>query len=575
MSVPVTEAVNPTTENLDVASPIEIVSLLHKCDKEIFEGWNEYKSLYNEEVLATLDKIISISASIIENPASGLIVLSGCGTSGRIAFLTARTFNAKLLELSRSPCFKYLIAGRDKALFTSQEAPEDDPVCGVEMLKEVTDGKTKVLFLGITCGLSAPYVGGQLQYCMENLDVFTPVVLGFNPTHQARNNPIEKWKSTFLQVINKMEEMKSSSDVFILNPVVGPEPITGSSRMKSGSATKVLLETIFTGAILSAKSGDRPWQTKSFIQSYQVVCNNLYNTKGSMEAVAQIVELAGNSLKSNGSIYYVGEGTLGIMGMIDASECPPTYGASFSDVRGFLDRGYKSFRNNDGDLSSLGLHFQISFNDMIKDILPHVKPFDVVIYLTSDGNVDQRMTKCLCKKALISFAPKSSTVISTDVEVNMSLPKEALISLIGETAFQQFSMLFEEISTKWILNAITTGAHIIKGKVFQNIMVDLKVSNNKLFHRAIGIIQRFSELSLEDSKDCLLRSIYNTDNLSEEIRERPISSHIETATPLSQVVPRALLSAILCCSLSESQRLLDKEPVIQKVISQTLSGLNQ
>lgn len=44
-----------------------------------------------------------------------------------------------------------------------------------------------------------------------------------------------------------------------------PEPITGSSRMKSGSATKVLLETIFTGAILSAKSGDRPWFVSLFI----------------------------------------------------------------------------------------------------------------------------------------------------------------------------------------------------------------------------------------------------------------------------------------------------------------------
>jgi hypothetical protein len=90
------------------------------------------------------------------------------------------------------------------------------------------------------------------------------------------------------------------------------------------------------------------------------------------------------SLKSNGSIYYAGVDTLGIMGMIDASECPPTYGAcefscsyfnfayiyyfllgffkmyftfiplvALSDVRGFLDQGYKSFRNNDGDLSNL------------------------------------------------------------------------------------------------------------------------------------------------------------------------------------------------------------------------------
>nr|XP_022317514.1 glucokinase regulatory protein-like [Crassostrea virginica] len=575
MSTPVTEEVNPITKNIDVASPLDIVSLLHKCDREIFEGWNGYKNLYDADVLNTLKEIINVASSIIENPATGLIVLSGCGTSGRIGFLTARTFNAKLSELSRPTCFKYLIAGRDKALFTSQEAPEDDPVCGVEMLKEVTAGKSRVLFVGITCGLSAPYVGGQLQYCMDHLDVFTPVVLGFNPTHLARNNPIEKWDTTFLQVVNKMEKMKSSSNVFILNPVVGPEPITGSSRMKSGSATKLLLETIFVGATLSVLSIDRPWESKSFLQCYQVVCDNLYSNKETMEKVAEIVELAGNCLRLNGSIYYIGKDTLGIMGMIDASECPPTYGASLSDVRGFLDRGYKSFKNNDGDLSSLGLHFQISYNDMIKDIIPQLKPFDLVIYLSKDGTVDDRMTKCLCKKALVSCASKSYTTFSSDIEVNISLPKEALVSLVGEPVFQQYAMLFEEISTKWICNAVTTGAHIMKGKVFQNIMVDLKVSNNKLFHRAIGIIQRFSGLSSEDSRDCLLRSIYNTDNLSEEIRERSISSHIEAATPLSQVVPRALLSAILCCSVSESQQLLNKEPVIQKVISQTLSGLNQ
>jgi N-acetylmuramic acid 6-phosphate (MurNAc-6-P) etherase len=65
--------------------------------------------------------------------------------------------------------------------------------------------------------------------------------------------------------------------------------------------------------------------------------------------------------------------------------------------------------------------------------------------------------------------------ISTDVEVKISLPKEKLASLIGDRAVEQFSMLFEEISAKWICNAITTGAHIMKGKVFQNIMVDLKV----------------------------------------------------------------------------------------------------
>lgn len=47
-------------------------------------------------------------------------------------------------------------------------------------------GKSRVIFIGITCGLSAPYVAGQLQHCMENLDIFTPVLMGFNPVEQAR-----------------------------------------------------------------------------------------------------------------------------------------------------------------------------------------------------------------------------------------------------------------------------------------------------------------------------------------------------------------------------------------------------
>ena len=51
---------------------------------------------------------------------------------------------------------------------------------------QLTTGKRKVVYIGITCGLSAPYVAGQLDYCMDHLDVFTPVVIGFNPTHLAR-----------------------------------------------------------------------------------------------------------------------------------------------------------------------------------------------------------------------------------------------------------------------------------------------------------------------------------------------------------------------------------------------------
>lgn len=49
--------------------------------------------------------------------------------------------------------------------------------------------------------------------------------------------------------------------------------------------------------------------------------------------------------------------------------------------------------------------------------------------------------------------------------------------------------LLEEVSLKWVVNSLSTGAHILKGKVCQNMMIDVKVSNSKLFHRAVGIVQ--------------------------------------------------------------------------------------
>jgi len=51
---------------------------------------------------------------------------------------------------------------------------------------QITSGKDRVLYVGITCGLSAPYVAGQLDYCMDHLDRFLPVLIGFNPVNAAR-----------------------------------------------------------------------------------------------------------------------------------------------------------------------------------------------------------------------------------------------------------------------------------------------------------------------------------------------------------------------------------------------------
>ncbi|CAG2257794.1 unnamed protein product [Mytilus edulis] len=568
MDIPITEARNPITTTIDVASPDDIVKKLHECDREIFNGWNQYKGLFHPETISTIRQISVVAVDILKKP-DGVIVLSGCGTSGRIAFLIARNFNEVLRNSGREECFRYLIAGRDKALFTSQEAPEDDPQCGIEMLKEATTGRNRVLFIGITCGLSAPFVAGQLCHCMENINIYTPVLLGFNPCNLARNIKIEKWDKTFLQVVRLLENEVAENKAYILNPVVGPEQITGSSRMKSGTATKILLETIFVSCIKATEN--IPSNIEAHLKSYQDLCEVVYKETSS---ISKLVQLAGDSLKAGGSISYIGWDSLGVMGMIDASECPPTYGASLSDIRGFVDSGYKLLNNQEGDLSPMGKYYRISIEEFQSDVLPSLKESDLVILLMKDEScaVADILSNSTCKKACICFNSEEKIqqdrldcIVSVDL---YSLTTEPL----GDQHYKSWAQLYKELSTKWILNAVTTGAHILKGKVYQNIMVDLKVSNNKLFFRAVGIIQNFSNLSKDVCQEYLLKSIYMTDDLSEDLKSLQVKDYIVKATSMEKVVPTALVAAILKCKIDDARKLLSQHHVIRTAISDILNN---
>ncbi len=96
-----------------------------------------------------------------------LVVLSGCGTSGRLAFFIARKFNKLLHKMGRSSSssslFRYLNAGGDKSIIIPQEGKEDDAVTGANQLRSIAESYSRVLYIGITCGISAPYVLGQVS----------------------------------------------------------------------------------------------------------------------------------------------------------------------------------------------------------------------------------------------------------------------------------------------------------------------------------------------------------------------------------------------------------------------------
>lgn len=208
--VPITERTNDLARDIDIGTASDIVRTLRKCDAQIFSGWENFPSIYDLKVVSAMERIVEKATEVLQG-GSGTIALSGCGTSGRLAFFLAQKFSqlAKAQHLTAS--YEYLIAGGDISLFTSQESPEDSWKKGQEDLEEVSRNRTRVLFVGITCGLSAPYVAGQLEYCMSHPDVFIPVLLGFNPVNQARQTVIEGWSKSFFDVVKALNGKREIS----------------------------------------------------------------------------------------------------------------------------------------------------------------------------------------------------------------------------------------------------------------------------------------------------------------------------------------------------------------------------
>ena len=176
--------------------------------------------------------------------------------SGRIAFLCARKFNAFLGRVGLPGRFHYLIAGGDAALVAAQENAEDQAAQGAEeldamvaRLRPVCTDKLddQVLVIGVTCGMSAPYVGGafslpaertslrrrcpgQLQWCHKSGKA-TPCLVGFSPPNLARDVQIQgdpplSFRDLALQLL-------STPSAFVVSPVLGP--VSHSARRTKNS----------------------------------------------------------------------------------------------------------------------------------------------------------------------------------------------------------------------------------------------------------------------------------------------------------------------------------------------------
>ena len=323
--------------------------------------------------------------------------------------------------------------------------------------------------------------------------------------------------------------------------------------MKGGSATKILLESILLQAHFTlVKPPSVPASIiNELLTMFESTCSLTYLDCLNM---SKAVALAAESLRGNGHVYYIGWGLSGFMGLLDASECVPTFSANFNDVRGFLQGGYGTLKNKEGELVvDTSNKLLISVEDFKCKVLPELTTCDTVVFIcpdVKDFQEVQRISHLIDEKGALTIGIVCekekifSNLFKSLIYIKeLSTHEKPLEGLLINPEFAHFvKQCFVEISIKWILNAISTGAHVLKGKVVGSFMIDLKVSNNKLFHRAVSIISKFARVDQEKAWYAVLQSIYRKDSI-DCVLDKLVSEHVARGTVVQQVVPVAVLVA--------------------------------
>jgi N-acetylmuramic acid 6-phosphate etherase len=202
--------------------------------------------------------------------------------------------------------------------------------------------------------------------------------------------------------------------------------------------------------------------------------------------VAEAVELVAQSLRGGGRLFYVGAGTSGRLGVLDASECPPTFGVRRSLVQGVIAGGRRALVR-----SVEGAEDDASAGSAAIDRLG-VGPRDVVAGIAASGvtpfvrSAVARARRIGAATIFITCSPQSRRLVRADVVI---CPRVGPEVLTGSTRMKAGT------ATKLVLNTLTTAAMALLGKAYGNLMVDLRASNVKLRDRARRIVSAATGLA--------------------------------------------------------------------------------
>ncbi|MGX2947313.1 N-acetylmuramic acid 6-phosphate etherase [Frederiksenia canicola] len=210
--------------------------------------------------------------------------------------------------------------------------------------------------------------------------------------------------------------------------------------------------------------------------------------------IAQTVEKIVAAFQSGGRLIYIGAGTSGRLGVLDASECPPTFGVSPEMVKGIIAGGDKALRN---PIEGAEDNPQAGMNDL-QAIDFSAK--DVLVGLAASGRTPYVMGALHYAKSLgattISIASNPNCAMS-------QLSDIAIETVVGAEVLTGSSRLKSGTAQKLVLNMLTTASMVLIGKCYQNLMVDVQASNQKLIARAVRIVMQATDCTKSEAESAL------------------------------------------------------------------------
>jgi N-acetylmuramic acid 6-phosphate etherase len=212
--------------------------------------------------------------------------------------------------------------------------------------------------------------------------------------------------------------------------------------------------------------------------------------------INDLVEHVVASIHHGGTLFYIGAGTSGRLGILDASECPPTYGVPFDMVQGIIAGGDSAIRK--------AVEFaEDNTEAAIADLLQAgAKKGDVVVGLSASGKTPYVMggLEAARKQGLITAC------ICCNIKTPIALHSDVLIELdLGPEVVTGSTRMKSGTAQKMILNMITTASMVKLGKVKGSKMFNMQLSNHKLVDRGVRMVMEATQLDYEIAKSLLLK----------------------------------------------------------------------